>query len=228
VTIAVDPVRAHVAELDRMLQGPGAMKRSMIAEVRDGLEDAVAGYGEGGLDPQRAATAAVRDFGSVREVALLLQDELTARQGRRTAQLLVVVYPALLLVWDLLWINGKGWTAPPPAAVSVLSRAVDILTVLITIAALVLLAVTFRGRPLPRWITGLTGLVAAIGVLGCSGMSVVMNLLNSHQAAEMLTTQPAVVAVGVMSAAASALVTRSAVRSLRLARVSRRSECTFD
>ena len=228
MTTAVDPVRAHVAELDRMLHGPGAMKRSMIAEVRDGLEDAVAGYREGGLDPQRAAAAAVRDFGSVREVAPLLQEELTARQGRRTAQLLVVVYPAMLLAWDLVWATGNGWSAPPPAAVSVLSRAVDLLTVLITAAAVVLLLVTFQGRRLPQWITGLTGLVAALGVVGCGGMSVVMNLLIPHQAAEMVTTRPAVVAVGVMSAATSALVTRSAVRSLRLARASRQSKCTFD
>jgi hypothetical protein len=218
VTTAVDPIRAHVAELDRMLHGPGAMKRSMIAEVRDGLEDAVAGYREGGLDPQRAATAAVRDFGSVSEVAPLLQEELTARQGRRTAQLLVVVFPAMLIAWDVLWTTGNGWSTPPPAAVSALSRAVDILTVLITVAALVLLLVTFQGRRLPQWITGLTGLVAALGVLGCGGMSVLMNLLTPHQAADMLATQPAVVAVGVMSAAASALVTRSAVRSLRVSR----------
>jgi hypothetical protein len=224
VTAALDPVRAHVTELDRMLHGPGAMKRGMIAEVRDGLEDAVAGYREGGLDPHRAATAAVRDFGSVHEVAPLLQEELTARQGRRTAQLLVVAFPAMLLAWHLLWTTGNGWSAPPPIAVFALSRAVDILTGLITAAALVLLLVTFWGRPLPQWITGLTGLVAALGVLGCGGMSVLMNLLAPHQAAEMLTTQPAVVAVGVLSAATSALVTRSAVRSLRVARASRGSD----
>jgi hypothetical protein len=224
VTTAVDPVRAHVAELDRMLHGPGSMKRGMIAEVRDGLEDAVAGYREGGLDPHTAATAAVRDFGSVREVAPLLQEELTARQGRRTAQLLVVVFPAMLIAWDLLWTTGNGWSSSPPAVVSVLARAIDILTVVITAAALVLLLVTFRGCRLPQWITRLTGLVAALGVVGCTGMSVVMNLLTPQQAANMFSTQPAVVAVGVMSAAASALVTRSAVRSLRFARASLRSD----
>jgi hypothetical protein len=228
VTTAVDPVRAHVAELDRMLHGPGAMKRSMIAEVRDGLEDAVAGYQEGGLDPQGAATAAVRDFGSVRQVAPLLQEELTARQGRRTAQLLVVVFPAMHIAWDLLWTTGNGWSAAPPAAVSILARAIDILSVLIMAAALVLLLVTFQGCRLPQWITRLTGLVAVLGVVGCTGMSVVMNLLTPQQAADMLTTQPAVVAVGVMSAAASALVTRSAIRSLRLTGVSRPSERIFD
>jgi multisubunit Na+/H+ antiporter MnhB subunit len=100
--------------------------------------------------------------------------------------------------------------------------------VLITAAALVLLLVTFRCCRLPQWITRLIGLVAALGVVGCSGMSVVMNLLTPQQAADMFTTQPAVVAVGVMSAAASALVTRSAVRSLRFARASRRSDQRAD
>jgi hypothetical protein len=200
------------------------VRRSMVAEVRDGLEDAVAGYRESGLDPHQAATAAVRDFGSAREVAPLLQEELTAWQGRRTAQLLVVMYPAMLLAWDLLWETGNGWSTPPPAAVAVLARAVDVLTVLITVAALALLLVTFRGCPLPRWVTGLTGVLATLGVVGCGGISVVMNLLNSHEAAEMLAAQPAVVVVGVASAGTSALVARSAVRSLRLARASRGSD----
>jgi hypothetical protein len=224
MSVATDPVTVHVTELERALHGPARARRSMIAEVRGGLEDAVVGHRQRGLDPQRAATAAVRDFGAVHEVAPLLQEELTARQGRRTAQLLVVAFPAMLFAWDLLWTTGNGWSARPPAVVFVLARAIDNLTVLITAAALVLLLATFRRCPLPRWITRLTGLVAALGVVGCAGMSVVMNLLNPHQAGEMLATQPAVVLVGVLSMGTSALVARSAARSLRVASTSRRSE----
>jgi hypothetical protein len=218
VTAALDPVRAHVAELDRVLYGPAAVKRSMIAEVRDGLHDAAAAYRAGGLDPQRAAAVAVRDFGEVREIAPLMQEELTARQGRRTALMVVVTFPAMLLAWDALWRSGNGWSAPPPPAVAVLARAVDVITVLVTAAALVMLLATLRRRPSPRRVTGLTGLLAAAGVLGCSGTSVVMNLLNQGQAAAMLTTQPPVAVVSGLSAVVTALVTRSAIRSLRTAR----------
>jgi hypothetical protein len=224
MTVALDPVSAHVAELDRVLRGPGAVKGSMIAEVRDGLQDAAMAYRAGGLDPAQAAAAAVRDFGEMREIAALLQDELTARQGRRTAQLLVVTFPAMLLTWDLLWKAGAGWSTPPPAAVAVLARAVDVTTVLITAAALVLLLVTFRSRPLAGSVTGLTGLVAALGVLGTGGLSVVMNLLHPHHSGATLAAHPAVAVVIVATTATAALVTRSAIRSLRVARASRRSD----
>lgn len=222
MTAAVDPVGAHVAELDRVLRGPAAVKRSMIAEVRDGLADAVAGHLDRGLDPQRAAAAAVREFGSVRQVAPLLQEELTARQGRRTSLLLVVTFPADLLAWDALWMTGHGWSAPPTAAVTALARATDVLTVLITAAAFVLLLATFQGHPLSRWVTGLTGLLAALGVVGCGGMSVVMNLLMPGDGGPLPVT-PATGLVIAFTVVVGGLVTRSAARSLRFARASRGS-----
>jgi hypothetical protein len=224
MTAAFDPVGAHVAEFDRVLRGPAAVKRSMIAEVRHGLADAVADHRDRGLDPQCAAAAAVRDFGSVGEVAPLLQEELTARQGRRTALLLVVAFPALLVAWDALWMVGNGWSTPPTATVSALARAVDILTMLIAAAALVLLVATFRNGPLPRWVTGLTGLLAALGVVGCGSISLVMNLLKPHLAGEMFAADPATAVVLTATAVVGGLVTWSAVRSLRFARASRRSD----
>ncbi|WP_142095529.1 permease prefix domain 1-containing protein [Pseudonocardia cypriaca] len=216
-----DPVGAHVAELDRALHGPAALKRSMIAEVRHGLADAVACHQDRGLEPQRAAAEAVREFGSVHEVAPLLQEELTARQGRRTAQLVVVAFPALLLAWDALWMTGQAWQSPPSPMVGSLARAVDVLTVLITVAALVLLLATFRDGPLPRWVTTLSGLVAALGVAGCGGMSLVMNLLKPHAAGELFAANPATAVVLTATALIAALVTRSAVRSLRFAHTRR-------
>jgi hypothetical protein len=119
---------------------------------------------------------------------------------------------------------GNGWSTPPTATVSTLARAVDILTMLITAAALVLLVATFRKGPLPRWVTGLSGLLAALGVLGCGGMSLVMNLLKPHLAGEMFAADPATAVVLTITAVAGGLVTWSAVRSLRFARASRRSD----
>jgi hypothetical protein len=224
VTATLDPVSAHVAELDRVLHGPATVKRSMIAEVRDGLADAAADHRDRGLDPEHAAAAAVRDFGPVRDVAPLLQEELTVQQGRRTAQLLVVAFPAILVAWDMLWMSGAGWSTPPTATVSALARAVDVLTVLIAAAALVLLMATFLRGPLPPWVTGLTGLLGALGVVGCGGMSLAMNLLKPHLAGEMYAANPATATVLAVTAVAGGLVTWSAARSLRFARASRRSE----
>jgi hypothetical protein len=224
VTAAPDPVGAHVTELDRLLRGPTTVKRSMIAEVRDGLADAVAAHRDRGLDPERAAAAAIREFGSVHEVAALLQDELTARQGRRTALLLVVTFPALLLAWDSLWLFGPGWTTPPTPTVSGLARTVDALTALVAVTAGALLLTAFRDGRLPRWVTGLTGVLAVLGILGTGGLSLVMNLLTPHEAGETYADNPATAAVLTGSLVCAVLVTRSAARSLRFARGRRRSD----
>ena len=218
MTAAVDPVSALVRELDRALRGPAGLKRSMITEVRDGLADAVAHHLGRGLDPRHAAAVAVREFGSVPEVAPLLQEELTARQGRRTAQLLVVTFPATLVAWDALWMTGNGWSAPPTALIAGLARATDVITVLISAAAAVLMLATFRAGPLPRWVTRLTGVVAALGVLGTGGTSLVMNLLTPHQAADMYAANPATAVVIAGTVLSAVLVIRSAARSLRFAR----------
>jgi hypothetical protein len=224
MTAALDPIGAHVAELDRVLRGPATVKRSMITEVREGLADAVAAHQDRGLDPRHAAAAAVREFGTVGEVAPLMQEELTARQGRRTALLLVVLFPATLVAWDAVWMTGSGWSAPPSATVAALARAVDALTLVIATAALIPLLASFRTARLPRWVTGLTGVIGALGVIGCGGLSVVMNVLAPHHDGQSLAASPATALVIAFSATAGALVTRSAIRSLRFARGCRRSD----
>jgi hypothetical protein len=224
VSVTADPVAVHVAELDRVLRGPGAVKRSMIAEVHDGLQDAADAYRAGGLEPLPAAAAAVRDFGPAREVAPLMQEELTARQGRATALLLAVSFPAMVVGWDLLWRSGVGWPGPAPAVVAALARVQDVASAGIAAAALVLLVATFRRSAAPRWTTALTGLTAAVGALVCGGTAIVMNLAHAQQAGIMLSTRPLTLVAVVVSAVVLVLVIRSAVRSLRAAWASARSD----
>ncbi|MHA6627796.1 hypothetical protein ACU61A_20355 [Pseudonocardia sichuanensis] len=224
MTAAADPVAVHVAELDRLLRGPGTVKRSMIAEVHDGLQDAADAYRAGGLEPLPAAAAAVQDFGPVRAVAPLMQEELTVRQGRATALLLALVFPAMVLGWDLLWSSGIGWPGPAPAVVAALARVQDVASFGIAAAALALLVATFRRSGAPRWITALAGLTAATGALVCGGTAIVMNLAHARQAGLMLTTRPLALVAVVVSALVLVVVVRSAVRSLRVAWASPRSD----
>jgi hypothetical protein len=218
MTIAADPVDAHVAELDRMLRGPGAVKRSMIAEVHDGLRDAAEAHRAAGLDPRRAAATAVRDFGPACEVASLMQEELTARQGRSTLLLVAVTFPAMVLGWDLLWMSGAGglWSAAPDT-VAGLARVVDVGSGLAAALAFALLLATFRRGIAPRRITTLAGLTAASAAMFCGGASLVMNLANRRHAGEVLASNPLAVVAVVASGVAMVLVLRSAVRSLRAA-----------
>jgi hypothetical protein len=124
MTIAAAPVATHVAELDRMLRGPGALQRSMLAEVHDGLHNAAEAYRAAGLDPRRAAATAGQDFGAAGEVAPLMQEELTARQGHSTLLLVAVTFPAMIHGWDLLWMSGAGglWSSAPTHATPSIRR----------------------------------------------------------------------------------------------------------
>jgi hypothetical protein len=214
-----DPVTQHLAELERALRGPARTRRSMLREVRDGLHDAVTAYRACGLDPHRAAAKAVHDFGPVPEVAPLFQDELTARQGRWSALLLVVVFPGMVLGWDLLWKNGVAWgPTPPPDLVVVLAHVQDAASALIGAVAVVLLAATFHRSARPRQVTALVGLTGAVGALLCGGTGVVMNLANGPAAATLLATNPYALPAFGGSAVMCALVVWSAVRTLRVAR----------
>src|SRR5262245_66375346 len=103
-----DLIAAHISALEVVLHGPRRTRRGMLSEAREGLRDAEAAYREGGYPAEQAAAWAVRDFGTVGEVAPEFQDELTARQGRWSALLYAVVFPGMMLAWDAFW--SFGWT----------------------------------------------------------------------------------------------------------------------
>lgn len=217
-----DPVTAHIGALARVLRGPTGVRRSMLAEARDGLEDATAAYQEGGLGPREAAGRAVDDFGPVTEIAPLYQEELTARQGRRTALLLAVVFPCMMIAWDLLWRNGISWTLttpPPPPIVGVLARTQDVISLTVAVLELLLLAVTFfRGVP-QRPVAIVVGLTAAIGAGSTLFTCAAMHLVNLDGTSSLLATGIAAPAAYLGSVAVMAVITTSAMRTLRLTRL---------
>ncbi|MEO3807526.1 permease prefix domain 1-containing protein [Sphaerisporangium sp. B11E5] len=93
----------YVTTLARTLRGPGRLRRDMVAEARDGLEDAAAAYRDEGADPAAAERMAVAEFGPVAEIAPGYQDELAACEGRRTAAALFLVVPVVTVSWSLVW-----------------------------------------------------------------------------------------------------------------------------
>jgi hypothetical protein len=218
VTVA-DPVAAHVAELERMLCGPARVRRSMIREVRDGLHDAVAAYRDCGLDQERAARRAVRDFGPIREIAPQFQAELAARQGRWTAALLVVVFPGMMLGWEFVWRSGAGTHVEPTTLLGlVLARVQDASATLVAAAAVALLAASFHRTAAPRLVTSLVGVVACAGAIVCSGIGVVMNIFSAPSAATAFAVNQYTVPAAVVSGLMFTLVMWSAVRTIRVAR----------
>lgn len=219
---AADPVARHVAELERALHGPGRVRRSMIREVRDGLHDAVAAYRERGLDHERAAEQAVRDFGPIRDIAPQLQDEMAARQGRLTALLVMVTFPGLVLAWDVLWRWGPDTGHNPVMPLTVaLARVVDVAALVAGVAGVVLLAAGFHRAAPPRLVTRLAGGVACVSAVICTGAAVLMNLASGPAAAAVLATNPYMLPASVVSGLLFVVVVWTAVRALRMARTPR-------
>jgi hypothetical protein len=215
--MSADPVARHVAELALALRGPARVRRSMLAETRDGLHDAAAAYREGGLPVEQAARCAVRDFGSVGEIAPLYQEELLARQSRWAALQLTVVFPAMVLAWDLLWRSGLGWKGPSVPLVSVLARLQDVASWGVAAVALGLLLCTFHRGFAPRRLAWGAGMLGAIGVLVCGGSAVVMALSSGVAEPGYLVTGPVPAVAYGCSATVLVLVARSVVRTLRAA-----------
>jgi hypothetical protein len=218
---AADPISRYVAVLERTLRGPRRARWSMIAEARAGLHDAAAAYRAGGLAPDQAAERAVRDFGPVSEIAPLFQDELVAARGRWSAALLAVAFPGMLLGWDLLWSSGAVTREPAPAQALVVSLAAlqDALTIVVGLAALTLLAVTFRRTVPPRLLAGAVGVTGTVGALLCGGIAVAMNVAGGRSTATLLATNPVAGAAFAGSAAVLVLLVWQSIRTLRVARV---------
>jgi hypothetical protein len=213
-----DPVAAHVAALERSLHGPSALRHSLLREARDGLDDAAAAYRDAGVDPERAAALAVRDFGPVADVAPLLQAELAAGQGKRTAVLLAVAFPALMLGWDLVWTAGIGWSGTATPVVRALAVVQDLSSVAIGVVALGLLLLGLRRTADPRRMAGATGRTALAAVLVSGGTAVAMNVANPADAWALLGARPLFGVAYLVSVVVLVLVGSSAVRTVRAAR----------
>jgi hypothetical protein len=220
--MSADPIAMHISALEVSLRGPRRTRRDMVSEARAGLWDAAAAYRDGGLPADQAAVLAVRDFGSVGEVAPEFQNELTARQGRLSALLFTLVFPGMMLAWDVFW--SLGWTrrtaGPATPAVRALATIEDTMALVIGAAALALLAVTFRRSVQVHRLTRAIGLTGVTGALVCGGLGLAMNVAGTHKAAVYMVTHPASLVPYVGSAVMMSLIIWQSVRTLRVARAS--------
>jgi hypothetical protein len=69
--------------------GPAQLRRSILAELRDGLLEACAAHQAHSLTPPQAAAAATAEFGDPHALAAAFTPELAAAQARRTALALI-------------------------------------------------------------------------------------------------------------------------------------------
>lgn len=142
-----------------------------VDELADGLIETWHHHLGDGLTADRAARAAIAEFGAADRIA----DEFVAQApGRRTAQLLLLTGPVMGACWGTSLIATEVWTWPIPAALGFAYPAV----LLATVALLVGAATSRRSYRRTR-LGGLAALVlivldaAMIGAVGVLAPTVV-------------------------------------------------------
>lgn len=213
-------VDSYVRTVGRRLRGPVGTRRELMRELADGLHDATEAHVRAGLPASAAQARAVRECGSVDTLVAAYQPELAASQGRRSAMLLALLMPGLVLVWDVPWMVSGPWNAPAPRAVGVLSDVITYVGLAAGGCGLLAVALFVAGARLHRPVRKLTG---AVGVLGVAVLaltftcSAAMAFLNPGETMAVFARSWIGLLVEAVTLVTTTMMTLSLSRSLRLA-----------
>ncbi|AXB47669.1 permease prefix domain 1-containing protein [Amycolatopsis albispora] len=156
-----DPVEEYAAALSAALSGPARAKARLVAEIRDGLADAVAEHTADGVSRPRAVELALREFGTVDELVPSCQRELTIGQTRATARVVAVTVPALIVCWLVVW---TGHDLPETAQVLAAVAVVAVLAAAVTLVTTGALARRLPMPPLLPLVAAWTGTAASVAM----------------------------------------------------------------
>ncbi|MFD6274102.1 permease prefix domain 1-containing protein [Streptomyces sp. NPDC060209] len=213
-----DPVADYEAALTAALHGPGGDKARMIEELRDGLAGTVEAHVGEGKPYEYAARLAVREFGTVEEIAPACQRELTIAQARHTARAAVLTAPFLIACWYLArtsGVPGTAWQLARTAqSLAVHLAGVAIAAALLAASTLAATGALARRLPTPH---RLPLVVAWAGTTTSITMAVATLALTV--AAALATDWALLALAGTLSAASHAVVASSARASRRCARL---------
>jgi hypothetical protein len=114
-------IDAHLAALRRRRLPSGA-----VDELADGLTETYEQRLRDGLDPDRAATTAVTEFGTVEEIS-----EAFGRHapGHRAAVTLMTTGPIIGSCWLVFLVTGRAWTWPNAGTAALILAAGLLLTI---------------------------------------------------------------------------------------------------
>jgi hypothetical protein len=161
----VNVAAQYVAALDGALVGPARLRRGLVREARDHLEDAADALGESGYDRAEAERIAVADFGDLDEVVPAFQTTLALAAARRTAWILL----AALSIQPFLWDGPLGHDdrpAPDGLLFAVLDHLVEWGGALMIAAAVAMLVghrLVATGRRFAR-LSAITTVVIAVAI----------------------------------------------------------------
>jgi hypothetical protein len=101
-------VASYLSDVAAQLRGPCRRREAILAELRDGLEQATEDNIAAGLSPDQAATAAINQFGTPESVADAFGGELATAYARRTIAWFIGTGP-LVGIWWLLLLQPSPW-----------------------------------------------------------------------------------------------------------------------
>ncbi len=224
-TGAQDPVDGYLAAVATRLAGPARARKAILAELHDGLLEAIDAHLTRGSAPVQAAIAAIDEFGDPRTVSSAFAPELAANHARRVALTLAPTGPLVGLLWIGAYAAsdyGPTQAAPPwrwPGLPTGASLAFSLLGVLIAIAGLsTLLVIASTGRP-GRWLPTPPSLApTAAATLGIAAITVDLTILG------LLAFQATTAAASLAPAPVTLAATASLTRLVLAARATRRCQ----
>jgi hypothetical protein len=162
-------VEAYLADLAAALApGPARQRAAIVAELRDGLHEAIAAGTTGGSTPRAAAATAIAGFGDPLTVAAGFTSELAAASARRVGRGLLLTGPLVGLTWlGTLALRGLAAARPLPGLGGAAALFAVVLAVAVP-AAIVAVAVTGR---LSRWLPSgprVATAAAAVAAAACA------------------------------------------------------------
>ncbi|MFF8956074.1 permease prefix domain 1-containing protein [Streptomyces sp. NPDC014894] len=175
---AGDLVEEYVTALAAAVHGPARVKARMVEEIRDGLAETVAARTREGMSRPEAARHAIREFGTVEELAPGWQAELTVAAARHAARSAALALPLLLLCGVLAYgaSGGQGWGL---RLLAVHLAAVAAVAALLAAGTPAVTGVFARRRSVPSrlplvvaWTGTATAMATALAVLGLAAASI--------------------------------------------------------
>jgi hypothetical protein len=103
-----DELATYLSDIASRLRGPRQRQEAILAELRDGLEQATEDSIAAGLEADQAALAAIAQFGSPYAVADAFGGELATGYARRTIAWFIATGP-LVGIWWLLLLHPGPW-----------------------------------------------------------------------------------------------------------------------
>ncbi|TCN30646.1 hypothetical protein EV644_13128 [Kribbella orskensis] len=103
-------VDAYLGELTRLLRGPRRRVAQILAELRDGLDQAIADRTTDGRTEDQAVDSAIDRFGTPQAVADAFAGELVTAYDRHTIAWYIATGP-LVGIWWLLLLQPHPWRA---------------------------------------------------------------------------------------------------------------------